>query len=182
MADAFKSKSELTGLVGVLHRYSNFGVLPTMSSADLGFFDRYASDVSASLSSFSSSSSSSMAGSRQFQTSSMSIRGPSAQRSSASHAESAATADELEEVPPFLRKLVALIPRKSAIANMDVDFVIRSLTKGSLPPPPVVRSFEPTEDATRKRKHEDVVLGSQGAPTDAFKQRQQATQSKKSKA
>jgi len=169
MAETFKSKPELSGLLGVVHRYSSFGVVPNSSAADYGFFERFKSLASGST------------GGNHL--SAMPSRGaaplPSTASSRGARANEAGSED-MEGVPPFLRKLVALLPRKSAIANMDVDFVIRSLVKGTLPPPPVVRTFEPSlEDAsTRKRKHEEATLGAQGAPVDAFKQRQSANSKK----
>jgi len=162
MAERFQSRPELTGLTSVVHRYTVFGTLPNASAVDAGFLERNHIAAAAAPAPMVATA-----------------RAPRAASSAAAAAKAQADVpDDLETVPTFLRKLVMLLPRKSAIGNMDVDFVLRSLVKGALPPPPVSRPVEAVEDQSRKRSREETVLGAQGAPSDAFKARQQSKRGK----
>jgi hypothetical protein len=183
MADLFKSRVELTGLLGVTHRYAaSWSAVASSSGTDAGFFERFAGALHHGGGGGTSNGSSRA-----------STRGGSHARDSGSTASSTntqhlTTEGDLEGVPLFLRKLVAMLPRKSAIASMDVDFVLRSLSKATLPPPPVVRAVDPyasssgdlllggneySLEGSRKKVRLDEELGAQGAPVDAFKQRHQ---------
>jgi tetratricopeptide (TPR) repeat protein len=132
MAETFKSKSDLIGLLGVTHRYSLFGAMPVSGSADVGFFERVAGQHKlqqhhqAPLGSQSAMFAQAASGGR-----SGSVPQPARSGSQVRGVpEAAAAPEDLSNVPPFLHKLVSLLPKKSAIAHMDVDFVIRNLTKG----------------------------------------------------
>lgn len=171
MLSSYPSNSELDGISSVLHRYFLHGTAPS-----LDYLCTDVEQIALSASSWTRVIHTMTGGDGLASASTKADSSPLENQGQASKVDS--------DVPPFLKKLVSILPRKVHINSMDVDFVIRSLDRATLPPPPTVAtsgegsngqesvegSWNGNQPGNRKRNADQ--LGISAAPQDAFKQRQ----------
>jgi hypothetical protein len=173
------ARKSQSGLSTVIHRYTSYGLQPNFEGLE---FDQ---------SSLGYSSLERPGGS------SVNLRNNKSRKISISEGENGShTNTRLEDdmsIPAFLKKLVSILPRKvSGIEKMDIDFVMRNLSRGTLPPPPVRQNVivggqegsgaaegqeESAETNLAVKRRRTEPTGSDGAPVDAFKQRQKRNRS-----
>ena len=169
MQQNFSSRPELFGVSGILHRYCLYGKLPSLDNLNI---------EPETLLNSSSSNTRIIRIETQVSTTKLTQKQQQQQQQQAFTASSPEPSDDAE-LPTFLRKLVSILPRKLHLDSVDVDFVVRNLSKSSLPPAPISSRIggmdldeEDASGSTLSKKRTSYQLGVGAKPEDAFKERQ----------